>query len=168
MLSPPFYFAVAAACPPAPETAPPPLPDRPPEMALGPDGVAHVLVQDPHAVCWWALAEDGEAALRAVWPLPGPHPVAIDVAENGLVVFTGRTDAGWAVTTIAPDGHTREIPLGNRGWLRRFEVDGLGTVARLAWTEPSGTVYDRVNLRTGRIDELSRVSPPEDAHHAQQ
>lgn len=168
MLSPPFYFSLAAACPPAPAAAAPPPADQPGGTALGPDGVAHVLVQDAHAVCWWAVTEDGDAALRAVWPLPGPHPVAIDVAETGLIVLTGRTEAGWAVTTIAPDGRTREIAVGERGGLYRFEVDAPGTVARLAWREPTGTVYDRVDLGSGRVDELSRVTTPKGGSHARQ
>lgn len=157
MLTPPFLFLpAAAACPPPQEEAPPPT-LRPGQLALAPDGTAHMLTTDPYAVCWWSVSEEGEPELHAIWPLPGPHPVALAVAAEGEVVMAGRTDAGWAVTVIGGEGSPRDIPVGGDGQLLRLEVDPVGAYARLAWIGRDGAAaYRRVDLRTGALADLGR------------
>lgn len=165
MLTPPFVFPAAEACPRPPMVAPVRASGQPAQVAVGPDGAAQLLLSDAYSVCWWTLSEDGDARLRAVWPLPGPHPVALAATEAG-VVMAGLTEDGWAVTVVGEGARPRDYAVGGRGALARFEVDEEGRFARLAFAEVGGRlVYRRVDLWTGVIEELAaRLSVTEVAH----
>jgi hypothetical protein len=124
-------------------------------------------------VCWWTVGEDGDAAIRAAWPLPGPHPVGVAALGEGGVVLLGETAEGWALSVLAPGLPARDILVGGRptsvsddelvggssalGQVLRFSVDEGGRTARLGWQMPGGVeVYCRVDLVTGRVEELAR------------
>lgn len=165
-MTPPFVFPAAEACPRPPVVAPVRAKDQPAQVAVGPDGAAQLLLSDPYSVCWWTLSEDGDARLRAVWPLPGPHPVALAATEAG-VVMAGLTDEGWAVTVVGEGARPRDYAVGGRGSLTRFEVDEQGRFARLALVEGGGRlVYRRVDLWTGAIEDLAARPMVTEVAHA--
>lgn len=158
MLTPPFLFPTESTCPRPAATAPVPRGDRPSQMALADDGAAHVLLGDRFSVCWWSVSEDGDARLHAVWPLPGPHPVAVATTPDLGVLLLGRTADGWAITVVRDGQPAGDVVLGGGGELVRFQVDAEGRYARVAWREGATVHYRRVDLHSGAIDELAQTS----------
>lgn len=161
MLTPPFFFPPDETCPPPPAAAAPaPRPELPGDVALGPDGVAHLLVRDEYAVCWWAVDEDGASALVAVWPAGGPAPEALLLAEDGSAVLLGRGDGGLWVARVGADGRVREafVPLPGRPL--RVELAPDAQVVRLVLQDAAGVcTWWRVDLGGGRAELLATLPP---------
>lgn len=171
MLFGPLVAPAALACPPLPPAVPIGVGGY--ALSIADDGVAHLLLRDAAMVCWWTVGEDGDAAIRAAWPLPGPHPVGVAALGGGAVVLLGETAEGWALSVLTPGVRARDILVGGRsapvsddalvggasslGQVLRFSVDDGGRIARLGWRTPVGLeVYCRVDLVTGRVEELAR------------
>lgn len=159
MLTPPFFFPPDDTCPPPPAAAAPaPRPDLPGDVALGPDGLAHLLVRDDYAVCWWTVDEDGASALVAVWPAGGPAPEALSVAEDGSAVLLGRGEGGLWVARVGVEGRVREAFVPVTGRPLRLELAGDGRVVRLVLRDAAGvSTWWRVDLDAGRVELLATL-----------
>lgn len=161
MLTPPFFFPPDESCPPPPAAAAPaPRPEAPGDVALGPDGVAHLLVRDDYAVCWWTVDEDGGSALVAVWPAGGPAPEVIALAEDGSAVLLGGGDGGLWVARVGVEGRVREAFVPVPGRPERVELAPDGRVVRLLLEgEAAVRTWWRVDLRSAQAELLATLPP---------
>lgn len=168
MLTPPFFFPPDDSCPPPPAAAAPaPRPELPGDVALGPDGVAHLLVRDDYAVCWWAVDEDGGTALVAVWPAGGPTPEALLVAEDGSAVLLGRGEGGLSVARVGVDGRVWEVCVPLPARPVRVELAPDARVVRLVLRDDRGvSTWWRVDLPGARAELLATLPPTRAEHPA--
>lgn len=157
----PVAFACAA---PDPDGPPPRAHDLLAGAPLTPDGRAHVLTADDATVCWWSVDEDGEREVHRVWPLPGPHGVALASVGDGAVVVVMSGPSGWGLLWVGPRGEERAWPTWGVGVLVAARVrDGL---AELDWELDGAQLRSRVELERGVVRDvvsLGRSDAPRSA-----
>ena len=170
MLLPSLLSALPAAnacSPPPPDRPPPVAADLLPGAPITPDGRAHVLTSDRETVCWWSVDEDGEAEVHRVWPIHGPHGVALAARTDGSVVVVLRSGRTWALLDVGPDGAERCFPIW--GTVELVGVHMEADRAVLDWCDDTGgRLRSRVDVTDGSMDELARLTRPHGGPHGAQ
>ncbi len=155
-----FILSVLAAVVPASSACvPSERPDAPDAVRLGPDGRAHLLTADAESVCWWTVNEDGDSEIHRVWPLPGPHGVALVVLEDGTVLIALHAEDRWAVLRVDPSGE--ELAFSIVGGPELSGLRAEGRTLALEWTDGFTRRTTWVDADSGRpvTDRRSEGSP---------
>jgi hypothetical protein len=141
--------AVLACVGPGPFGPSPPSWDLLAGAPVTPDGRAQVLTADAYTVCWWSVDEDGETEVHRVWPVPGPHGVALVALEDGTVLVAMRSERRWAVLRVDPMGMETAFPVPGGESLTAFRAEDGEVI--LVWEDAGVPVETRMDVRDGCV-----------------
>lgn len=93
-----------------------------------------------------------------MWPLGGPHGIALAATAEGGVLVALRCGRSWGLLVVSETGEERSFPIWGGAELVGLRTSGQRLL--LEWCDDSGgRLRSEVDLTDGRMVALTRLTP---------